>query len=214
MRPQDLFISEEIQLHIERRKDLIMRREPTYDIHKHRHIFSAWAAGRASSVALFCRFPVKSAFEIIEHVGLQDINLADELPSPDKLKISHRKWRQKAKDYAKTMESSLFHSEVHAKNFTDGIAAKLINIYLKSKFISGPDVRHENIAALHPPVDRLLLNELARKDVKRAKDWKRYRDKGWSSFSSNDYEEVMGLITDHQNGSPLWQIERYWPGHQ
>ena len=134
-----------------------MNHDQAYDIHKHRHIFSAWAAGRASSVASFCRFPVKSAFEIIEHIGLQNIKLADDLPSPDELKITHREWRNKAIRYAKNNKPSLFHLDEKANNFTHGIAAKLINIYFKSKFVSGNQISHKNIAALHPPVDRLLL---------------------------------------------------------
>lgn len=188
--------------------------DPTYDIHKHRHIFSAWAAGRASSVASFCRFPVKSAFEIIEHIGLENIKQVDDLPSPDEFKITHREWRNKAIGYAKNNASSLFHLDKKANKFTHGIAAKMINIYFKSKFLSGSQISHKNIRALHPPIDRLLLSELARKDTKRVETWRIYRDKGWSKFTSKEYEEVIDLITDHQNGAPLWQIERYWPGHQ
>lgn len=191
-----------------------MNHDSTYDIHKHRHIFSAWAAGRASSVASFCRFPVASAFKIIGHIGLQDIKMADDLPSPDGMKICHREWRNKAIRYARNNKCSLFSIDAQANNFTHGIAAKLINIYFKSKFVSGNQISHKNIAALHPPVDRLLLNELARKDTKRAEKWRTYRDTGWSKFSSKDYEEVIDLISDHQNGAPLWQIERYWQGHQ
>jgi hypothetical protein len=189
-------------------------REPVYDIHKHRHIFSAWAAGRASSVASICRFPVESAFEIIEHIGLQDIRLADDLPSPDRFNISHREWRKNAVRYARNNKSSLFHSGDQAKKFTHGIAAKMINIYFKSKFLAEHNICHQSINALHPPIDRLLLNELAQNDAKRAKEWRRYRDKGWSKFSSKEYEEVIDLIVEHQNGAPLWKVERYWPGHQ
>lgn len=42
----------------------------SYDIYKHRHMFSSWAAGRAASVK-DCRFPVIAAFNIIEHLQLE-----------------------------------------------------------------------------------------------------------------------------------------------
>lgn len=187
----------------------------TYDIHKHRHIFSAWAAGRAAPVRGHCQFKVETAFEIINYIGLEKINTPNKLPDPGKMDDEHRKWRNTAISYAK-LHKSMFSNEYHADNFTHGIAAKLINIYLKSKFLCGDQSGHECIAALHPPVDRTLLLNLAKKDrdPERAKWWKHYAVSGWSKFSSTDYEEVIELIKNHQNGDPLWQIERYWSGHQ
>lgn len=67
---------------------------------------------------------------------------------------------------------------------------------------------------LHPPIDRLLLSELANKKVGgHTKIWRSKKYHGWSNFDQNDYEEVIRLVRKVTDGK-LWRIEHYWPGHQ
>ncbi|MFZ0254059.1 MAG: hypothetical protein WAN46_00075, partial [Gammaproteobacteria bacterium] len=121
----------------------------TYSIDEHRHRFAAWAAGRAASVK-GCRFTVKKAKDILESVGLRAlVSTPKNLPYPECFDAEHRAWRQKIIERA------------GEPRFTHGIAAKLINVYLKSAFVCGGYHEHPRVRAIHPPIDGLLLRELS-----------------------------------------------------
>lgn len=102
-----------------------------------------------------------------------------------------------------------------SNRFTHGVAAKLINVYLKCLFLSGPKSSNdvsitEKANALHPPIDRLLLSSLATNEIGgEDKPWRKQCLKGWSNFDSEDYQEIIDHIRDVTNGK-LWKIEKYW----
>ena len=78
--------------------------------------------------------------------------------------------------------------------FTHGVAAKLINCYLKPRFVCAGYSDHPNVTALHPPIDKLLLEELAAQDFGRERvRWKEYSKHGWSRLNSDDYEAIVTL---------------------
>jgi hypothetical protein len=96
-----------------------------------------------------------------------------------------------------------------------GVAAKLINCYLKCRFTCGPHFEDERVQALHPPIDRTLLKELRKADIGgRKNDWAAAEQKAWSKYESEDYEGVIDLMRATLGGSLLWRIEQYWKGHQ
>ena len=103
----------------------------------------------------------------------------------------------------------------HDERESSGVAAKLINIYLKSRFVCAGYSSHERVAALHPPIDKLLLEELAHKNLERhARVWRKASRDGWSKMNSDEYERLISLIRDCLHGQPLWMIEEYWRGNQ
>lgn len=98
--------------------------------------------------------------------------------------------------------------------FTHGVAAKFINVYFKAMFLNDvpPEciVQEMRINALHPPIDSKLLQNLATEKVGDLKKfWKEKEKKGWSNFSSDDYEDVIRHIKYVTKGR-LWEIEEYW----
>ena len=117
----------------------------------------------------------------------------------------HRVWRRQAIEIAANK----------GLTFTDGVAAKLINCYLKSRLVCAGYSDHPKVAALHPPIDKLLLEELAAQNFggERA-SWKRYSNRGWSRLNSDDYEAIASLIRKNLVGQPLWMIEKHWVGNQ
>lgn len=177
-----------------------------YDIRKHKHRFSCWAASRASSVK-GCRFSVLQGKMIIEGSGLQ--NVVDELslfPSNytefDKF---HAEWRERV--ISKAREIGLI--------FTHGVAAKLINVYLKSTLVCGGYEDVDQVALVHPPVDQLLLKALREKGPEDMRPtWKRALKKRWSKFDSDDYQNVISGIRKMMGGRPMWEVEEYWQGYQ
>lgn len=176
-----------------------------YTIDEHKHRFSAWAASRAASVK-GCRFSVEQGKTVLEVTGMQNlISDPNNLPLPEGMDNAHRKWRHEIIDAAASEDLT----------FTHGIAAKLINVYLKAAFVCGGHHNHERVRAIHPPIDSLLLDELYAKNIggKRAL-WNEARRIRFSNFDSDQYEKVIRAIREAMHGAALWEVERYWPGYQ
>jgi hypothetical protein len=93
--------------------------------------------------------------------------------------------------------------------FTHGIAAKLINLYLKAKFTCGGYADHPRVAALHPPIDSLLL-----KAFNRTKSPTDRLPVHWSTFDSQTYQEAIEALREAHKGLPLWTSESLWQGHR
>ena len=118
---------------------------------------------------------------------------------------THRRWRA----------SVIGEAEARGLSFTHGVAAKLVNIYLKSRFVCGGSHDHPRVRCLHPPIDSVLLRTLSTLDVGGHRvEWKRATKTRWSKFSSQQYERVIALVRDVSKGRPLWAIEEHWSGYQ
>jgi hypothetical protein len=176
-----------------------------YSIDLHNHRLAAWAASTAARASKLCRFPVRDGIAILEDAGFSADFGLKELPSPEDLSSVHKEWREAVLEAATS----------HDLAFTHGVAAKLVNCYLKVRFVCGGYHEDNRVACLHPPVDRVLLEGLIAADVGgHKKEWKRLKSIAWSKFSSDEYEEVIDLIDKSISGAPLWTIEEYWGGHQ
>ena len=175
-----------------------------YTIDEHKHRFSAWAASRAASVTNY-RFSVLVGRKIIEKIEFMDF-----AANPDSAQVvveqfdqMHQQWREQAIEAA----------HERGKNFSHGIAAKLINVYLKGMIVCGGFYDHPIAACLHPPIDELLLKELYVNDIGGLRNtWSKARKQRWSNFDSQQYEDVISAIRQAMSGSPLWQIEQHWRG--
>lgn len=177
----------------------------SYTIDEHRHRFSAWAAGRAASVK-GCRFEVEAGKRLLEAIGLNRL-LGDPelLPAVDVIDRDHKVWRGQLIDVAK----------MDGIDCTHGVAAKLINVYLKAAFVCGGYHSHERVKMMHPPIDSVLLDELSSQNVGGYKSvWNEARRIRWSKLNSEQYEKVISYIRKALPNRGLWEIERYWRGHQ
>lgn len=108
------------------------------------------------------------------------------------------------------------HAGHRGKDFSHGVAAKLINTYLKVRFVCGGHHADLRTSALHPPIDRLLLGNLAKVDFGgQGAQWRRFLNQAWSTYDSDTYEQVIALIRQTlAPDAPLWIIEEHWAGHQ
>jgi hypothetical protein len=178
-----------------------------YTIEEHRHRLAAWDAASSASASPICRFKVETGTSILEACGF-DTSFASpaQLPDPTKIDDVHLQWR----------EQVIKEANRHGLTFTHGIAAKLINCYLKVRFVCGGYHAHVRVKCLHPPIDEVLLKELAAQDFGgHAKEWRKYRQARWSKYSSETYQSVIKLIRQSlPPNEPLWKIEEYWKGHQ
>lgn len=178
-----------------------------YDINDHCHRLAAWAASSSASASPLCRFKVETGVAILEASGFDsDFASPDHLPEPNQMDDMHRHWRT----------SVVANAGNHGLKFSDGIAAKLINCYLKVRFVCGGHHDHPRVKSLHPPIDEVLLKQLASQNYGgHAAQWREFRQKRWSKFTSDTYEQVIELIRQSLPANePLWKIEQFWGGHQ
>lgn len=163
------------------------------------HQFAVWAAGTAGRASPKCRFKVSQAREILEALGFGPAyGNPDSLPHPSRFDRQHLKWRKVAIKVASRLGIKMSH----------GVAAKLINVYLKSRFICGGHANHPRVASLHPPIDSILLAALARANyLGRRPTWRHLARRGWSNFSSRDYEDA---VADLRLCSIPWNAEMFW----
>lgn len=176
-----------------------------YSIEEHRHRFASWAAGRGASVK-GCRFTVEQAKRIIEATTLHELaRTIINMPSPESFDNFHRQWRLKAIEMAATMGLPMTH----------GVAAKLINIYLKSTLVIAGHHDDPRAGAIHPPIDSLLLDALYEGNVAGLRAlWNTTRTIRWSKLNSEQYEAVIeGIRTASGSKRTLWCIEKYWRGY-
>jgi hypothetical protein len=178
----------------------------SYSIEEHKHRFAAWAAGRAATVNK-CRFKVEAAKNILEMSGMKEIaGNIDNLPQPEDFDVFHERWREKVILVADDLKLT----------FTHGVAAKLINVYLKSIYVCGENHAEPKVRAIHPPIDSVLLDDLYNQNVGNLKsEWHKARTARWSKLTSNQYEDIIKAV---QKVIPpdqgLWKIEKYWQGFQ
>jgi len=178
----------------------------SYTINQHIHLFSSWAASRAASVKNN-RFKVEIGQQILSHSYIKGLVLNPDLLPPCQIEFNeaHKTWR----------EEIIKLSKKENMNFTHGVSAKLINIYLKSIIICGGFHNHINAKYIHPPIDSVLLKELASVNFNNnGKFWRDANKIAWSNFDSNQYEEVIQEIKTGLGNNPLWEIEMFWKGFQ
>jgi hypothetical protein len=179
--------------------------EQTYSIEEHQHRLAAWAAGRAA-VRGVRGATVKNLRALLEDAGIDPSFTVSKLEeTPVEFGVQHRS----------LCAAIISSAALRGFALSYGQAAKLLNIYLKVRFVCGPDHQNRCVRHLHPPIDRELLKYLAAKNVGGfSKEWVSAKSKGWSKFSQADYESVIERIRTALGGAPLWSIEEYWPGLQ
>lgn len=180
-------------------------KDQAYNIELHTHLFASWAASRATSF-IKSPFSVKQGRTILERAQFdQRFTGLAALPPVGEIDDTHRHWRNNVIEAAKE----------HELRFTHGQAAKLINIYLKARFVTASLCHEPKVAQLHPPIDALLLKALRQADFGgRRKDWRAAEKIRWSKFDSDQYEHVIHCIRESLQGQPLWMIEQHWLGFQ
>ena len=93
--------------------------------------------------------------------------------------------------------------------FSDGVAAKLINVYLKAGFVTIANRDDKKVGALHPPIDQAVLKGMVSKDPNFPRDLK------WSKLKPNEYQTVIDNVRKQLGDEKrLWMIERHFRGHQ
>lgn len=173
----------------------------TEDIFTHRHKFAVWAAARASQRGFA---GVETLRKAIEQCGIKQF-LADERAletDREQFETLHRCWGRSIEAYF---------SNCGLKGGTYGRAAKLIAVYLKCMVVIGGN--HESTLAFiaHPPIDRILLKNMARSKDLYHPNKSKWRRTNWTQLDESEYYELAHqLWSCVADGQPFWSIEEYW----
>lgn len=169
-----------------------MDKQQAYEIDSHTHRFAAWAASRAAGRGVG-GFNISLGTFLLEECGAAVFQNADFLPAAEEIDVHHYAWCEKARRTAADRGVGLSH----------GIAAKLVNVYHKSRFVCAGYHHHPKVVALHPPIDSILLRSLAARKIIS-------NQRPWSQFSAGLYQNVIDHIREHLGGKPMWMIEEFW----
>lgn len=199
----------------------------SYDIYEHRHRLAIWGAGRANQ-RVWPGFTMGVATQIIEQSGLAEIKTPDDLPPPAGVDqfiatLIERmatvagtiNYRPKVTDASK--RTILL--DPRPLEFSHGRGQKLVNVYLKTKLVCAGWENHPSVAALHPPLDGVLLKAMRSYA---------YRERGnipavrkafvaaerlgdtWTSFNKAAYDAHIEAVKLLQGDRPLWAVEWLW----
>jgi len=175
-----------------------------YGIHQHQHRFAAWAAARAASTTNR-RFAVSVGESWLVAVGLHAGLQIEQLPeTAEAFDVWHRNLRGAL---IRASDGALSH----------GQAAKLLNCYLKARFITSFSTGLPAASVAHPPIDRLLLSKILEAGIlefDRARAIRKLREAAWSNWNSDEYEEAIHILRSINPDEPFWMIEQYWPGYK
>ena len=76
-----------------------------------------------------------------------------------------------------------------------------------------PDVDHEFLSLIHPPVDRTLLQALSAQP-RLSKYKSHWMATTWTQLTKAEYLGLIASFRDAGLDHPFWSIERYWqPDH-
>lgn len=122
-----------------------------YELFEHKHKFSVWAAARAAQRGFT---NVDNLREALENCGVIEFikDPASFEINEDEFRNCHTVWCNQIIDYL---------TRKGVKNSTFGRAAKLIAVYLKSMFIVGGAAQCNLAKIAHPPIDRILLQNIS-----------------------------------------------------
>jgi hypothetical protein len=168
---------------------------PVYNIRLHRHNFAAWAAARATQRGFTTTENLKNA---LESSGIQ--RFIERPCGQAKFGGQHRKW-------CRSICTEL--SAVGVGNATYGRAAKLVAVYLKSMVVL-LNPSSEEAAYIHPPVDRILLQNIARDAGTGPERSQMLRGTSWTKLGETEYFDLISALSDINGDRPFWKLEEYW----
>ncbi len=172
-----------------------------YSYFEHRHRFAVWAGARAT----------QRAFTSVKNLrdALEQTNVRNFLEVPDSFNVNADQFESKHREWCNSIVDFL--SERGVKNATYGRAAKLIAIYLKSMVVLTEHSASNLATVTHPPIDRILLQNLAASQEIKSQYKASWRIATWTTLNECDYYELIAELRSVLPApEPWWKLERYW----
>lgn len=170
-------------------------RSTTYSTHQHRHNFAVWAAAQATLRGLTSRDYLREALESTAIEGF-----VEEPCGKDAFDGRHRTWCNGICDHL---------ASIGVEGATYGRAAKLVAVYLKSMVVL-PDLQSDVAGYIHPPVDRIMLQNIAQDPDVNRETSRVLRNASWTQFDEEEYFDILQVLREVNGDQPLWRLEEYW----
>jgi hypothetical protein len=175
-----------------------------YSIDEHIHRFGVWTAARAASKS---RLSNSELAELIDAISLR--KKVENLRKFDPLTIDY--YHQWIKETGNAMLKTVSETEYKKTkkenfkkdNFTFGLAAKIISIYIKTVEIVPSKGESPLSLIAYPPIDSILLKRI------NAVYGLNLRHQ-WSTFDWERYEETILKLRQLFPDMAMWRIEVNW----
>jgi len=172
-----------------------------YTIQEHVHNYATWTAARAVQRNFTNTATIRHAIEY-SRLGEEVIGLDEKLTNELEFDAWHR-------ERSAMLIEGLLEGSLPDEKVTYGRVAKILAIYLKTSVVLvKPRAPISNL--IHPPVDRILLNNLYWKH--RIELFNTARSK-WTEFNESQYFSVVRALREIQQAERLtyfWELEKYW----
>lgn len=166
-----------------------------YSEHVHKHNFFVWAAARAAQRGFTSVKNLQSALEESDIVEFaKSKQLVNDFDS------SHRKWCNSICD-------CLIGNGVQKVSY--GRAAKLVAVYLKGMVVI-EDLLSDLARTIHPPIDRILLQNLSDQNGVSLEHKKLFKSSNWTQLAEDEYFVLVKALREVIGDQPFWKIEEYW----
>ena len=147
----------------------------SYNLDLHKHTLSKWAASRAASQSKGFKFSVELGSKLLlfgkkrsqasDQEFIDYIKQIENFNSQDDYDSWHHQTILNMTSYTHELKQLLDKHNKSFNNYTYGIAAKILNCYLKVFFLES--FGNQKFADfIHPPVDAVLLKALRKEDKK------------------------------------------------
>lgn len=174
-----------------------------YNYFTHKHNFAVWAAARAAQRG-WKGGTVDKLQGALEHSGVVEF-----LRRPTSLNTSQKRFDRRHAQWCRSIIEYL--SSEGVRDATFGRAAKLIAVYLKVMVIIGLGAESKLSKVVHPPIDAILLKNLAGAAKVRSLHGKEWHNIKWTKLTETEYCSLIAQLREHlEEGEPMWHLERYW----
>ena len=213
-----------------------------YTADKHKHILACWGAASAASQSKHFKFSVKQGKQLLlmakdgqyssEESFILFIKDVENFTSQREFD----KWHSRAIENMltggdldnvfekiNTEKRNKQRVQLDKKYYSYGIAAKLLNCYLKIFHLSSFELCKYG-KYLHPPIDAILLRRLYEREPDSFtfsfKATSMLHDRSipkWTALDEQDYSVIIDKIQKfikEKDADGLWKIEFAWQGHQ
>ena len=169
-----------------------------YTKFEHQHRFAVWAAARAAQRNFTS---IDMLREALEQTSLSDF--AKERHTIATAEV----YNKKHIDWCRKIQSFLRENGID--NATYGRAAKLVAVYLKSMIVL-PFIESKQAEFIHPPIDRILLQNIAKKKGLDRRKKELLRETNWTQLDERSYFKLVKLLLEICGDEPFWKLEEYW----
>jgi hypothetical protein len=175
----------------------------SYLYQEHQHNFSAWAAARAAQRTF------KGATVPILKKSLEYAQLDVYIQTPSKHHTNELEFDAQHTIWCNQIVKYLNENGVEAPTF--GLAAKLVNVYLKSSIVLSKYCDSKLASIVHPPIDDLLLKAIVADKSLSLSIRNQCKGVRWTQFTEGSYQQLIQAFRSHELHRPnFWELERYW----